>query len=126
MSHTDKLFRTALRRSQENIMGQNGVLTTMFHVSDNNYETIDINIVFLLKTQSTFNMESGQYIREAAIEVYNQDGSLNRFMSFNSNGDFDCTMRYRGAIYKVTLNRPLEYLTQQIGGTMVFQEIILI
>jgi hypothetical protein len=60
MSHTDKLFRTALRHAQENIMGQNGVLTTMFHVSDNNYETIDINIVFLLKTQSTFNMESGQ------------------------------------------------------------------
>jgi hypothetical protein len=71
-------------------------------------------------------VETGGYIREASIDIYNQDGSLDKFISFNSNSDLDMELVYNGSKYNFSLNEPLEYMTSQVSGRIVFKEKILI
>lgn len=127
---TDKLFRNVLKREQEKLMGQNGTLIGTFArevaVDGETHETVSLNITFLIKTQKRFDLEAGGYIKEAGIDIYNQNGELDRFMSFNSNLDFDMELIYNGSRYSFSLNDPRDYLTNQVSGRIVWLEKILI
>jgi len=129
MAVTDKLFRQVLRREQEKLMGQQGVLTASFArevvVNGETHETVNLNITFLIKSQKRFDLEAGGYIKEAGIDIYNQDGQLDRFLSFNSNTDHDMKLVYNGSKYRVSLNDPRDYLTNQVSGRIVWDERIL-
>jgi hypothetical protein len=130
MAVTDKLFRNVLKREQEKLMGQNGTLIGTFArevaVDGETHETVSLNITFLIKTQKRFDLEAGGYIKEAGIDIYNQNGELDRFMSFNSNLDFDMELIYNGSRYSFSLNDPRDYLTNQVSGRIVWLEKILI
>ena len=80
----------------------------------------------LSDTQKRFDLEAGGYIKEAGIDIYNQNGELDRFMSFNSNLDFDMELIYNGSRYSFSLNDPRDYLTNQVSGRIVWLEKILI
>lgn len=130
MAVTDNLFRNALKREQEKLMGQKGTLIGTFAqevaVDGETHKTVRLPITFLIKTQKRFDLEAGGYIKEAGIDIYNQDGQLDRFMSFNSNLDFDMELIYNGSRYSVSLNDPRDYLTNQVSGRIVWLEKILI